>query len=116
LFEQRRLGHYKTKGEALAHTTALVAELSRSGRDVTAVPTLTEFLEQWADRFPRHPRTQQTNTERITRYILPLLPDDGDIPLDRIRRADLRTAQDALLCRRLAKRPRSTARSPRCLR
>jgi integrase len=99
----RQHGRYKTKGDALAHTTALVADLNRNGRDATDVPTLIEFLEQWPDRFPRHPRTQQTNTERITRYILPLMPDEGAIPLDRVRRADLRAAQDALLRRRLSK-------------
>jgi integrase len=60
-------------------------------------------LEQWPERFPRHPRTQTTNTERIRRYVLPLLPEGGGIPLDAIRRADLRDVQDALLRRRLAK-------------
>lgn len=99
----RQHGRYKTKSDALAQTTSLVAELNRIGRDVTTVPTLREFMEQWPDRFPRHPRTQQTNTERITRYILPLLPDEGEVPLDRVRRADLRAAQDALLRRQLAK-------------
>src|SRR5215211_7319968 len=43
-----------------------------------------------------------TNRERIRRYLLPLLPHEGELPLDE-RRADLRAAQDALLRRRLAK-------------
>ena len=67
------------------------------------MPTLVEFLEAWPQRFPRHPWTQATNTERIRHYLLPLLPDEGDVPLDELRRADLREAQDALLRRRLAK-------------
>jgi integrase len=50
-----------------------------------------------------HPRTHATNRERIERYIAPLLPDQGDIPLEQIRRADLRAAQDVLLRRGLAK-------------
>ena len=61
------------------------------------------FLDEWPQRFPRHPRTQATNLERIRHYLLPLLPDQGEIPLGELRRADLRAAQDALLRRRLAK-------------
>ena len=64
------------------------------------MPTLVEFLEAWPRRFPRHPRTQATNTERIRHY---LLPHRGEIPLNELRRADLRDAQDALLRRRLSK-------------
>ena len=41
--------------------------------------------------------------ERIRRYLLPSLPAQGEIPIDELRRADLRAAQDALLRRRLAK-------------
>ena len=56
-----------------------------------------------AAALPRHPRTQATNTERIRHYLLPLLPERGEVPLDELRRADLRDVQDALLRRRLAK-------------
>ena len=45
----RQHDRYKTKGDALAHMTARVAELNRNGRDMTAVPTLTELLDQWPD-------------------------------------------------------------------
>ena len=99
----RQAGRFTTKGEATAHTAALVAQLNRDGRSPSRVPTLKRFLEEWPQRFPRHPRTQLTNTERIQRYLLPLLPAGGEIPLDEIRRADLRAAQDMLLHQRLSK-------------
>ncbi len=99
----RQLGLFKTKGQATAETTALVAELNRSGLSGPAAPTLLRFLEDWPALFPRHPRTHATNRERIERYIAPLLPDHGDISLDQVRRADLRAVQDALLRRGLAK-------------
>lgn len=99
----RQSGRFERKGDATAHTTALVAGLNRDGRRASRVPTLASFLEVWPERFPRHPRTQSTNIERIRRYLLPLLPGEGDVPLDELRRADLRVAQDALLRRRLAK-------------
>jgi hypothetical protein len=76
---------------------------------VTSTAELVERLNpkggwdsQWQQRFPRHPRTQATNAERIRHYLLPLLPDGGQVALDAIRRADLRDAQDVLLRRRLA--------------
>ena len=53
-------------------------------------------------RFPRHPRTQQTNSERIRRYILPYLPRKGRFPITELRRASLRHVQAELL-KRLAK-------------
>jgi integrase len=99
----RQAGRFARKGDAAAFTAALVERLNREGRRQSRAPTLVEFLEQWPERFPRHPRTQATNTERIRHYLLPLLPDGGHVPLDAIRRADLREAQDALLRRRLAK-------------
>ena len=99
----RQAGRFERKGDAVAHTAELVARLNRDGRRESRVPTLLEFLELWPQRFPRHPRTQATNSERIRHYLLPLLPEAGDVPLDELRCADLREAQDALLRRRLAK-------------
>ena len=101
--EVRQSGRFERKGDAIAHTTTLVARLNRDGRPASRVPTLVRFLEEWPERFPRHPRTMATNRERIRRYLLPLLPEGGELPLDELRRADLRAAQDALLRRRLAK-------------
>jgi len=62
-----------------------------------------EFLERWPQTFPRHPRTTQTNLERIAAYVLPHLPGGGDLPLRDLRRPVLRQVQAALLGRGLAK-------------
>ena len=99
----RQAGRFERKGDAVAHTAGWSRGSTATGRRASRVPTLVEFLEAWPQRFPRHPRTQATNTERIRHYLLPLLPERGEIPLDELRRADLRDAQDALLRRRLAK-------------
>jgi hypothetical protein len=61
----RQAGRFERKGDAIAHTTEVVAGLNRDGPRRSEVPTLLEFLELWPERFPRHPRTQQTNLERI---------------------------------------------------
>src|SRR3954470_20317135 len=71
----RQAGRFERKGDAVAHTAELVAQLNRDGRLLADGPTLVEFLEVWPQRFPRHPRTQATNTERIRHYLLPLLPN-----------------------------------------
>jgi integrase len=99
----RQCGHFDTKGAAREHTTAFVASLNVRGSALGAAPAFTGFLAEWPRRFPRHPWTEKTNVDRITRYIVPLLPAGGDVPLDEIRRADLRVVQDALLERRLSK-------------
>jgi integrase len=99
----RQAGRFERKGDAIAHTATLVSQLNREGRRRSRVPTLVAFLEEWPQRFPRHPRTYATNIERIRRYVLPYLPAEGEIALDGLRRADLRAAQDVLLRRGLAK-------------
>ena len=60
-------------------------------------------------------RTDETNKERIRRYILPHLPAQGAVPLDLVSRADPVAVQGALLEQRLS-RARSTGRSRRCRR
>jgi integrase len=68
-----------------------------------AVPSFVDFFEEWPQRFPGHPRTQSTNQERISRYILPHLPHKGHFPLTDLRRATLRDVQARLLKQGLAK-------------
>jgi hypothetical protein len=62
-----------------------------------------DFLEDWNRRFPRHPRTEETNRERLERYILPHLAMRGHEPLGEVRRRDLLEVQDQLLRMRLSK-------------
>jgi integrase len=72
-------------------------------RGLTGSTAVVDFLEDWLERFPRHPRTQQTNEERIRRYILPYLPRRGHIPMSQLRRATLRNVQTQLLKQGLSK-------------
>ena len=88
-------------------------ELNRDGRARRACRRWREFLEQWPQRFPRHPRTQATNTERIRHYLLPLLPDGATC------RWTSSAAPICATCRTRCcgggwPRARSTARSRRC--
>jgi integrase len=99
----RQSGRFERKGDAIAHTAAIVGRLNSEGLAGSIAPTLDAFLEEWPRRFPRHPRTVGTNTERIQGYVIPHLPRAGQTPLDEIRRADLRAVQDALLRQRLSK-------------
>ena len=99
----RQAGRFERKGDAVAHTAAVVERLNREGVTDPSMPTLDAFLADWHRQFPRHPRTQATNAERIRTYILPFLPSGGDTRLDELRRADLKLVQDGLLRRRLAK-------------
>jgi hypothetical protein len=99
----RQAGRFERKGDAISHTAAVVRRINSEGARATGVPTLADFLDEWPRRFPRHPRTQATNTERILRYMVPFLPDGGETQVDENRRADLRVVQDALLRQRLSK-------------
>jgi integrase len=81
----------------------VVDELNRGGDDPRSTPSLLDFMDDWARRFPRHPRTEETNRERLERYILPYLPNRGDEPVGQVRRRHLLGVQDELLRRGLSK-------------
>src|SRR4051794_35275587 len=65
--------------------------------------TVREFFETWPERFPRHPRTVDTNGKRIEKYVLPYLPRHGGFPLEELKRAMLREVMAELLALGLAK-------------
>ncbi|MGH8301368.1 MAG: tyrosine-type recombinase/integrase [Steroidobacteraceae bacterium] len=94
-----QIGRFARKHDA----QKAIAEATKRGLRPTSAPLVVEFFEDWLVRFPRHPRTQATNAERIRRYILPHLPHKGRIPIDQIRRASLRNVQTQLLGKGLAK-------------
>src|SRR5260370_2616267 len=75
----------------------------RRAPQATGAPLLINFFDEWLERFPRHPRPQQTKRERISRYILPYLPRGGRFPMTELRRASLRHVQAELLKAGLAK-------------
>jgi hypothetical protein len=71
-----QVGRFERKRDA---QKAIAAAMGR-GR-IADAPPIVDFLEDWLERFPRHPRTQATNEERIRRYILPYLPHKGHVPI-----------------------------------
>jgi integrase len=92
-------GRFKRKRDA----QAAIADAVRQAPRYTETPSLLDFFNDWLDSFPRHPRTQQTNQERISRYILPHLSRTGRFPITDLRRAELRHVQGELLKSGLAK-------------
>jgi integrase len=92
-------GRYERKRDA----QKAIAEALRRAPQSGVAPLLVDFFNEWLERFPRHPRTQQTNSERISRYILPYLPRKGRFPITELRRAPLRHVQAELLKSGLAK-------------
>src|SRR5579872_5394229 len=77
----RQAGRFERKRDA----QRAIAEALRRGPRSSEAPLLVEFFDDWLERFPRHPRTQQTNRERISRYILPHLPRRGRFPISDLR-------------------------------
>lgn len=102
--KERQAGRFARKRDAAAASQAAVDDLNLKRKDPESVPKLDEYLEdEWTETFPRRQRTDDTNEERIRRYILPHLPAGGSVPLDVISRADLLAVQGALLKLRLSK-------------
>lgn len=94
----RQIGRFERKREA----QRAIAKASERSRVNSTVP-VADFFEDWLERFPRHPRTQATNQERIRRYVLPYLPRNGRIPMSQLRRPVLRDVQAQLLRKGLSK-------------
>lgn len=99
----RQSGRFRTKGDARLASQRMVESLNRGRIDLRQTLTLLEFLKDWPRRFPRHPRTEETNRERLDRYIVPYLPRRGYEPLAQVRRRDLLEVQDQLLRKGLSK-------------
>jgi integrase len=94
----RQAGRFERKRDA----QRAIAKATERGLADSTMP-VADFFEDWLERFPRHPRTQDTNQERIRRYILPYLPRQGRLPLHQLRRAALRDVQAELLKKGLSK-------------
>jgi integrase len=94
-----QVGRFERKRDA----QSAIADAIRKAPRLSAEMPLADFFSVWLDRFPRHPRTQQTNRERIESYILPHLPRQGRLPINELRRSMLRDVQAQLLGRGLSK-------------
>jgi integrase len=99
----RQAGRFRTKGDARAASLRVVDDLNRGSDDPASTPSLVEFIGEWPRRFPRHPRTEETNRERLERYILPHLPKRGHESVGEVRRRHLLNVQDQLLRNGLSK-------------
>jgi hypothetical protein len=91
----RQAGRFRAKGAARERSQEVVDELNHGGDDPKLTPSLVDFLDAWTRRFPRHRRTEQTNKERLERYILPYLPKGGHEPIGEERRRALLTTRRA---------------------
>jgi integrase len=93
-----QVGRFERKRDAQKAIAAAMGSGSANN-----APPLVDFFDDWLVRFPRHPRTQQTNEERIRRYVLPHLPHKGHFPITELRRPSLRQVQAQLLKQGLSK-------------
>ena len=112
----RQAGRFERKRDAQAAIVQAMAavEATTAVSEEPRPVTFREFFETWPERFPRHPRTIDTNKQRIELYVLPHIARGGDFPLEELRRAMLRELMAKLLSLEL--RSRSTASSGRCRR
>jgi integrase len=96
----QQVGRFGRKRDA---QKAIADAIRRAPQTGGAAPLLVDYFDDWLERFPRHPRTQQTNQERISRYILPHVPRRGRFPITELRRSWLRHVQGQLLSAGLSK-------------
>lgn len=93
----RQAGRFRVKGAARERSQEVVDELNRGGDDPT-LTLLAGCLPRGVDAaLPAPPCTEETNKERLERYVLPYLPKGGHEPIGQIRRLALLAVQDQLL-------------------
>ncbi|HEX7144000.1 MAG TPA: hypothetical protein VF225_01715, partial [Gaiellaceae bacterium] len=100
----RQAGRFKAKSDAAAAIETATKKAWGASVETRRELTLREFFELWPERFPRPARTESTNLHRVSRYILPYLPEGGNFAFEHLRRPMLRDIQRQLLAEGLAKR------------
>jgi integrase len=100
----RQAGRFKRKGDANEASFEKVNELNTRPATRGAELTLAGWHEIWPTRIRRDKRTIDTNKHRINKYIIPHLPDKGEIPVVELTRGMLYDVQVALLEAGYAKR------------
>lgn len=100
----RQAGRFKRKGDANKASLKKVNELNAQrttpgAARVTpgAVLTFARWHEIWPVRVRRDDRTINTNKYRISKYVIPYLPEQGRIPVTHLTRGMLHDVQVALL-------------------
>jgi integrase len=106
----RQAGRCKRKGDANKASLQKVNELNAlcatpgaapttpaAGSAPSAVLSFARWHEMWPTRVRRDKRTIDTNKHRISKYIIPYLPEQGRIPVVDLNRGMLHDVQVALL-------------------
>ena len=93
----RQAGRFGRKGDANMASLEKVNDLNARRKTPGANLTFSEWHELWPKRIRRDKRTISTNEHRIGKYIIPHLPDKGDIPVTGITRGILHDVQISLL-------------------
>jgi integrase len=114
---KRQAGRFKRKGDANKASMEKVNELNAlcstssaahttpgAGPLPGAVLSFARWHEIWPTRVRRDKRTIDTNKHRISKYIIPYLPEQGRIPVVDLNRGMLHDVQVALLEAGYAKR------------
>jgi integrase len=100
----RQAGRHERKGDANKASLEKVNELNARRRTPGANLTFIAWHELWPKRIRRDERTIQTNEHRIDKYIIPYLPEEGDLPMADLNRGMLHDVQICLLEAGYAKR------------
>jgi integrase len=93
----RQAGRFRRKGDADKASVEKVNELNTRRRTPGANLTFTEWHSLWPRRVRRDERTTKTNQHRIDKYVLPYLPEGGDIPIIDLTRGMLYDVQVCLM-------------------
>jgi integrase len=114
---KRQAGRFKRKGDANKASLEKVNELNALcttssaarttpgvGPSPSAVLTFARWHEIWPTRVRKDDRTISTNKHRVSKYIIPHLPEQGRIPVVDLNRGMLHDVQVALLEAGYAKR------------
>ena len=100
----RQVGIFGSKDEAEKKTAERIAEVAGlPPHSAEGQPTIGYLAENWPYAARLDPRTVSTNRERLERYFIPYLKDQGDTPLREITNPRVLCVQDKLLKRGLAK-------------
>jgi integrase len=93
----RQAGRFKRKGDADKAAVEKVSELNARRKAPGTNLTFTEWHTLWPKRVRRDERTTKTNQHRIDKYILPHLPEEGDVPITDLTRGMLYDVQVCLM-------------------
>lgn len=93
----RQAGRHTRKSDANDASLKKVNELNSKHATPGGEITLTRWHEIWPKRIRRDQRTIKTNQHRVSKYILPHLPGEGDLPIDELERSMLYDVQTCLL-------------------